>query len=297
VVTGEAVANLRANGMLRDPLGAGVAEAVARGQPLSAGLARFPDQVPAEDVALLEAGEATGRLDENLDRIVRLYDTRRATRRRMLTLALYPLLLIHIAAFLLPIARLAMAGALTPLTALAGALQVLGPLWGLYFLVRWLGGRSAVWRERFRRIVDLVPGFGAAARHRRRALFATVLEAAYQGGVPVDRSLDMAARAAGEPRATSAADAVGRGSPLATSLSGTGVLDPRAVSQLATSEAAGEIAQALHRIAAEETAAADAALARSVTASGVVIYLLVVVWIAVSVVAFYVGYLDRVTGF
>ena len=41
VVTGEAIAKLRANGMLKDPVGAGVAEAVARGQPLSAGLVRF----------------------------------------------------------------------------------------------------------------------------------------------------------------------------------------------------------------------------------------------------------------
>ncbi|MHC4818105.1 MAG: type II secretion system F family protein, partial [Planctomycetota bacterium] len=257
VVTGEAVARLRATGTIRDPLGTGVAEAVSRGQPLSAGLGRFPDQVPAADIALLEAGESTGHLDDNLDRLVRLYDLRRATGRRMLTLALYPLLLIHIAAFLLPVARLSMAGRLSPVTWLAGALQLLAPLWALWLLVRWLS-RSAVWRARLRRILDLVPGFGAAARHRRRALFATVFEAAYQGGVPVDRSLDMAARAAGEPRATAAATAVAGGSPLAAALVGTGVLDPRGLNQLATSEAAGEIGQALQRIAAEETAAADA---------------------------------------
>lgn len=294
MVTGEAVAKLRANRMLKDPVGAAVAEAVARGQPLSAGLRRFPDEVPSEDVALLEAGEATGHLDANLERLVRLYDTRRDARRRMLTEALYPLILIHIAALLLPIGRLAMAGQLTPATWLASALKVLGPLWGLWLLVRWLRGRSAVWRARFRKVVDLVPGFGTAARHRRRALFATVLEAAYQGGVPVDRALDMAARAAGEPRATTAAAAVAGGSPLSTALVGTNVLDPRAVTQLQTGEEAGEISQALARIAAEENAAADAALTRSVTASGVVVYLLVVVWIAASVIAFYVAYIERI---
>ncbi|MHC4135127.1 MAG: type II secretion system F family protein [Planctomycetota bacterium] len=295
VVTGEAVAKLRANGMIRDPVGAGVAEAVSMGRPLSAGLGRFPDQVPAEDVAFLEAGEATGHLDDNLDRLVHVYDTRRDARRRMLTQALYPLILVHIAAFLLPIGQLAMAKELTPVTWLASALKVLAPFWGLWFLVRWLS-RSAVWRVRFRRILDLVPGFGAAARHRRRALFATVLEAAYQGGVPVDRSLDMAARAAGEPGAAAAAVAVAGGSPLATALVGTDVLDPQAVNRLATSEAAGEISQALHRIAAEETAAADALLKRSVTAAGTVIYLLVVAWIAWSVIAFYMGYFERVLG-
>ena len=292
MVTGEAVATLRANGLLKDPVGTGVAEAVSVGQPLSAGLARFPDQVPAEDVALLEAGEATGHLDDNLDRLVHLYDTRRAAKRRMLTQSLYPVILVHIAAFLLPIGRLAMSGALSAGTWLAAVLQVLAPFWGLYVLVRWLS-RSAVWRVRFRRILDLVPGFGAAARHRRRALFATVLEAAYQGGLPVDRSLAMAARAAGEPGAQAAAAAVAGGSPLATALVGTGALDPRAVTQLATSEAAGEISQALHRIAAEEADAADALLQRSVTVAGTVIYLLVVAWIGWSVIAFYVGYFDR----
>jgi type II secretory pathway component PulF len=295
-VTGEAIASLRANGTLKDPVGAGAAEAVSRGEPLSAGLGRFPDQVPAEDVALLEAGEATGHLDENLDRLVRLYDLRRDTRRRMLTQSLYPLILIHIAAMLLPIGRLAMARELSTLTWLAAVLKVLAPLWGLYLLVRWLSRSSAVWRERFRRIVDLVPGFGAAARHRRRALFATVLEAAYQGGVPVDRALDMAARAAGEPGAAPAAAAVARGSPLAAALAGTDVLDAQAMSQLATAEAAGEISQALQRIAADETTAADEILRRSVTTAGTVIYFAVALWIAWSVIMFYAGYFGRAFG-
>ena len=293
MVAGEAVAKLRANGLIRDPVGAGVAEAVSVGQPLSAGLARFPDQVPASDVALLEAGEATGHLDDNLDRLVHLYDTRRAARRRMLTQTLYPVMLVHIAAFLLPIGRLAMASKLSTGTWLASVLTVLAPFWGLWLLVRWLS-RSAVWRARFRRILDLVPGFGAAARHRRRALFATVLETAYQGGLPVDRSLDMAARAAGEPGAQVAAAAVAGGSPLATALAGSGALDQRAVTQLATSEAAGEISQALHRIAAEEAAAADALLQRSVTVAGTLVYLLVVAWIGWSVIAFYWDYFDRI---
>jgi type II secretory pathway component PulF len=172
---------------------------------------------------------------------------------------------------------------------------VLGPLWGIWILVRWLC-RSAVWRARFRRLVDLVPGFGAAARHRRRALFATVLHAAYQGGVAVDRSLDMAARAAGEPGAAAASRAVARGSPLAVAMTGTGVLDADTVGRLAAAEAAGEISQALQRIAADEKAAADAALALSVTVLGTVIYLLVALWIAWSVIAFYISYFGRALG-
>jgi type II secretory pathway component PulF len=294
-VTGEALATLRGAGMVRDPVGAGLAEAVSTGRPLSAGLGRFPDQVPAEDVALIEAGEATGHLDENLDRLVRLHDARRAAKRRVLTLALYPLILLHIAAILLPIGRLAMVGEFTAATWLASVLKVVAPFWGVWILVAWLS-RSAVWRARFRRILDLVPGFGAAARHRRRAVFATVLETAYQGGVSVDRSLDMAARAAGEPGATVAARAVAGGSPLAAAMVGTGVLDAAAVSQLAASEAAGEISHALERIAAEETAAADALLTRSVTALGTVIYLLVVAWIGWSVISFYVSYFERAFG-
>ena len=52
-----------------------------QGHPLSAGLKEFPDEFPSEDVALIEAGEATGHLDRNLDRLAEIHEERTRARR------------------------------------------------------------------------------------------------------------------------------------------------------------------------------------------------------------------------
>jgi len=295
-VAGEAVSRLRENGTLSRESGDAASRAIAQGRPLSEALAGFPDEFPPEDIAVIEAGEAIGRLDENLETLAHLHDARRQAKRRMLTQALYPICLAHIAAVLLPVAHLAVAQQLSLFNWLRSVATILLPLWGLFFLFRWLS-RSAVWRQRFRIVLDLVPGFGAAARHRRRALFATVLEAAYQGGVPVDRSLSLAARAAGEPGAVVAVKAVEAGEPLTGALTRTRIFPTADLSRIATGEEAGEISRVLHHIATEEEAAAEAVSKRSMVALGMIISLVVMGWIAWSVISFYLTLYGPVLNF
>ena len=81
VVLERAVHTLRQNGTLKEPMGSALAGTVARGEPLSVALAECAPGVTREELALIEAGEATGHLEENLDRVAEIRAHRSAQRR------------------------------------------------------------------------------------------------------------------------------------------------------------------------------------------------------------------------
>lgn len=181
---------------------------------------------------------------------------------------------------LIPVGILGLSGRLSTGRWLTIELLILGPAWGLVLLIGRLN-RTAVWRARFRRLLNAIPGFGAAARHRRRATFATVFEAAYGAGIAMDRCLDLAGRAADLPEAAAVAGSVAAGDQLAPTLARTGVLSTSALSRIATGEHAGELSGALKAIAADESQEAEAVFRRTMVTVGKLIYVAVAACIAV----------------
>jgi len=287
----DAVTSLRRNGTVPEKTARPIEAVVGRGETLSTALATLHDEVTAEDVALIEAGETTGRLAENLDRLADIHEARRGALRDVFTWCWYPLLLFHFAVLVIPISRLALQGRLTLFDWLGEVLAVLAPVYAIGYLV-WRFRRS----PRLREVADRVPGFGAALRHRRRALFASVLEAAYEAGVPLSRSVELAGRAVHEPRGIEAGPKIASGTPLAAALSTTGLLDAQSVAQVATAEQAGDIAAALRAIAAEERSLAEHGLKRASVGLAALVAIVVGGWIVVYVISFYLNYYGRLLG-
>ena len=285
VILGDALAALRKDGKLTGDFGEDLERRVGQGATLSTAMAEHRDRFAAEEIALVQAGEASGRLDSVLDKLADLDVQRRRNRRRLWTQATYPLLLIHLGVATLPFARLSVQGRFTFGAWLVSVALILAPLYGGYFLVRRLN-RSASGRTRLRRLVEHIPGFGNAARHRRRAVFAAVMEAAYGAGMSMDRCIQLAGAAANLP-VEGAAKQVAEGSEVALSLGNVRVLPAGALARLATGEHAGELSSALQSIAREEAEEASAILERSLNLTGKAIYLLVAVWIGFEVFGFY----------
>lgn len=286
----EAVAQLRANGTLPGAFGEGIDAAVAGGRPLTEALALFPDEVPKEDVALLEAGEATGNLDKTLDRLADRHDARHAARRRFLTDTGYPLILFHLAAVLTPLpSSLAKDGRLFGVTWVTSVLLFLVPFYALVVGAVRLR-RTARGRALLRRIVDVLPGFGNAARHRRRGDFADVLGAAYEAGVQMDQALALAGGAVAEPRLEGASAVVARGSTLRDALGSTAFLPQPLLSRIAVGEQAGDLGKILEQIAREEAEASEHVLRRTTLLLSKALYLAVAGWILYYVVSTYLGY-------
>jgi type II secretory pathway component PulF len=243
--------------------------------------------VPSEDVALLEAGEATGNLDKTLDRVAARHDARRDARRRFLTDTWYPLILFHAAALLIPLVPAFMKDKkLLGPSWITGVLTVLVPFYALLGGVLWLQ-RTARGRAAIRRVVDVIPGFGNASRHRRRADFADVLGAAYEAGVQLDRALALAGASVEEPRLGLAATVVGRGSTLKDALATAGFLPLPILNRIGIGEQAGEIGKVLGEVSHEEAEAAEHIFRRSMTLLSKIVYLGVALWIVIYVVSFY----------
>jgi len=269
LTAGDALARLRDAGTLKLP---GVAEAVRGGDSLADALARHPREVPAEDVELVRAGEETGRLGECLERLASIHEERARMWASFRSKLRYPLLVFHVAALCIPIG----------LTAMKGweiwTIGILAVAWGLIGAVAWVR-RTPAGRARIRTLVDALPLFGAAARRQRHAVFASVLAAAHDAGVTLDRGTGLAGRAAHLDRATGAAPAVAAGTPLGPALGTARALPAELVARITTAEHAGELSPELERIAAEEAEAAEHALDRAVeyTTKGFYVLLALVV--------------------
>ncbi|MCZ6571709.1 MAG: type II secretion system F family protein, partial [Planctomycetota bacterium] len=260
--------------------------------PLSQALAAHVSDVTPEELAIVEAGETSGRLDQNLDRLARLREVRQVETKRFWTSITYPLIVFHVAALLIPWTQTMMNEGFAGFTIgvwLARVLFILVPVYGAVILWHVMS-RSPVWRRRQRALVEALPGFGSAARHRRRAVFTSVLGAAYEAGVPLLRSTELAGNAARVAKREQIVAKIGDGQPLAVSVAGAGILKPGTISLLATAEQAGELGPALDRVAAEETLAANEILTRSLLAAGKIVYFLVAAWIVYFVFTFYANY-------
>jgi type II secretory pathway component PulF len=285
----DAVGRLRAGGSLPGEAGAAVAARVQEGSALSEALRLHADRIPAEDVALIEAGETTGNLDRTLDRLADRHEARRSARRRFVTEALYPLLLFHLAAFLTPLPpAVAKDGRVFGPTWWKTTLAILVPAYVLAGIAFWVN-RTVRGRALVRRVVDYVPGFGHAARRRRRADLAEVTGAAYEAGVRLDRAVALGGRAIGDERVEKAAREVGRGQTLRDALALAGALPGPLLARIAIGEESGELGKVLAEVAREEAEAADHLYRRSTQLAAKGLYLAVALWIVFYYVSTMLG--------
>jgi len=260
----EAIANLRKSGALSGPSGAAVDQAVQGGSKLSEALRLAPGSFAREEVALVAAGEETGRLDAILDRLAELREEVRQAKERFLTQIAYPLMIFHVAALAMPIGLTTLfSGRLNLTLSSTITILILGAFWGAV-LFAMVTMRTSAGREKVRAFGELIPGLGGALRHRRFALFATVLEASYEAGITIDRGLELAAAASHTVRAQQTAVLVAAGQTVGEALPATGALPPHLHIRIANAELAGEMGTELRRIATEEFQAARTSLDRTV---------------------------------
>jgi type II secretory pathway component PulF len=258
MVLGEALATMGGEGVPE------LAAAVRSGTPLAEAMGRQPERYSEEEVALVAAGEQTGRLDSVLDQIAAILEKRRRAFSHFVNKIGYPLLVFHFAAVLMPFGLVvAFTGRLDIGLAMTIGGAIIGAFWAAVIAVS-LAARDARKRARLRALFEAVPGLGASLRHQRYALFATVLEASYEAGVTLGPGLRLAARAARAPDAEGTAARVESGTPLREALPGSGMLPASLTARVATAEHAGELSAELRRIADEEFERSEIALDRTI---------------------------------
>jgi len=154
------------------------------------------------DVALLQAGEQSGRLPDCFRVLSKYYAERAQLARQVIGFAIYPLIVFHVAVFIFPVGKLTdlvLKGAVVPFV--LQKLIVLLPVYGLaFFLASALQStRGEMWRATVERWLALVPVLGKARRSLAIARLAIALEALLNAGVNIIEAWELAAAASGSP--------------------------------------------------------------------------------------------------
>ena len=186
---------------LRTPI-ARLLQQLQTGSTFGESLERSGGWLSSFDVALLQAGEKSGRLPDCFRVLASYYSQRSQLARQVIGFSAYPFIVFHVAVLIFPISgltSLVLKGEV--FTFVFQKLCVLAPVYGLaIFLAYALQSTHAeYWRAAVERVLDWVPLLGKARRNLAIARLSIALEALLNAGVNIIESWEMAAAASGSP--------------------------------------------------------------------------------------------------
>lgn len=155
--------------------------------------------LPQFDIALIEAGEQSGRLDKSMNLLAMFYDERARNARQMISDLAYPVALMHFAIFVLPFPELFLTGNVVGY--LLKTVGVLVPVYALLllFLIASQGQHGEKWRAMMEELLHHIPMLGSARRNLALARLTAALQALLSAGVNIFNAWEMAANASGSP--------------------------------------------------------------------------------------------------
>ena len=281
----------------RAPIGR-LLEQITGGNTLTDSLQHSGRWLPALDIALLQAGEHSGRLDATFRLLADYYTDRARLARQMVGDLAYPAFLLHFAVFIFPFAQFFTSGNLAVYLC-----QTVGVLIPLYVAVALMifaaqSRHGEAWRACFESLLRPIPVLGVARHYLALARLASALEALLSAGVTIIEAWEMAATASGSPALRRAVlgwrPQVNGGQTPAEAVSASGSFPELFASQYATGEISGKLDETLRRLHAyyqEEGSRKLQAVSRWTPRA---IYFCIVLVIAYRIIAFYTGYFNMV---
>jgi type IV pilus assembly protein PilC len=265
---------------------------LAKGATLSESLQGL-GWLPDFDLALVDAGERSGRLDACFRLLADYYNDRATLARQVIADLIYPVALFHLAIFIFPFAQFYLSGNL--LAYLVQTFGVLIPVYLVAGLVLYAvqSKHGEPWRARIESLLRRIPVLGTARHYLVLSRLAAALEALTSAGVNIFEAWDLAATASGSP-ALRRAVAAWRPGVVAGQMPSEAVracpLFPEMFANLyASGEVSGKLDDSLrhlHRVYNEEGARKLHAFAQMTPR---LVYFLVAMMIAFKVVHFYYG--------
>jgi type II secretory pathway component PulF len=186
----------------REPLQQLLAE-LAQGRTFAESLRQLGTWLPEFDIALIDAGERSGRLDACCRLLANYYNDRASVTKQIISQLIYPIGLIHMAALVfmvvLPFAR-SQFNASIPLLLLKAALA-LAPLYLAAALILYAtqSQHGEKWRALIESFLRRIPLLGTARHFLALSRLAAALEALINAGVNIIQAWDLAGNASGSP--------------------------------------------------------------------------------------------------
>ena len=174
-------------------------EQLDQGHTVSESLQRIGKWIPSFDLALIDAGERSGRLDACFKLLAVYYRERAQMARQMISDMAYPAFVLNFAIVLFPLIELVTTGSVAHF--LWMTVGIAAPLYGLVFLIVYAcqGRHGEGWRSRVEQILGRIPILGTARQDLALARLATALESLLNAGVPIVTAWELAATASGSP--------------------------------------------------------------------------------------------------
>ena len=276
-------------------------EELGHGKPFAQSL-RAADWLPEFDLALITAGEQSGRLDQCFKLLADYYAQRATMARQIVSQLLYPAFLVHFAAFIfmivLPYAR---SGFGADLSVLFGkAALCLSPI---YFVIVFLvvanqSRHGEGWRSFMERILHWVPLLGTARRQLAISRLSIALEALISAGVGIIQAWPLAALASSSPALRRAVERweshLAEGTTPAELVSNSRVFPETFTNLYHSGEISGKLDETLRKLHIyfqEEGSHKMNLFVRLIT---FVIYLGCMLVIAYKIIGFYSGYFNQI---
>jgi type IV pilus assembly protein PilC len=201
----QAVEMLRRNAPNRKlaRVASGLMDGLVRGYTFTEALRSTGRHLPEFDVALIEAGEASGRMDQCFKLLGDFYEERGRLASRIISELLYPVFLFHFALLIFPtgmLSELVWKGNTTPY--ISQKVAILLPTYAAVIFILWSlqSERSLVWRGNLERLFGIIPVIGSTQRSLALARLSAALEALINAGVTIIEAWDLAGRASGSQR-------------------------------------------------------------------------------------------------
>jgi len=169
------------------------------GLTFSESLARSGQWVSPFDVALVDAGERSGRLDASFHTLADLYAERSRMARQLIGDLAYPVFLLHFAVLIFAFIRYV--GNWNLMGALGLIAGVLLPLYLVVLVLIYVSQsrHGERWRSIYERLLHGLPLLGSGRRELALARLALALEALINAGVSIIEAWQLAATVSGSP--------------------------------------------------------------------------------------------------
>lgn len=279
-----------------------ILDELAKGRTVSESLRQL-SWLPEFDIALIGAGEHSGRLDACFRLLADYYNDRARIAKQVISQLIYPVGLIHFAAFVflivLPFASSQFNASLFLL--FGKAALVLSPLYLITFFLIYAtqSKHGEQWRARIETVLHPVPILGTARRFLALARLAAALEALISAGVNIIEAWDLAAAACGSPSLRRAVESwkpqVVAGRTPAEVLRERREFPEMFANLYASGEVSGKLDETLKRLYAYYQEEGTRKLHAFAQWTPRLIYFLVAGIIAYKVVTFYTGYFQQVS--
>jgi type IV pilus assembly protein PilC len=267
------------------------------GLTLSEALVKFPDAFAIWQINIIKYSETSGTLKKGLFKIVENLKADYAIRRKLLVGLAYPVLLFHLAIFLLPVSALLQKGAGAYLSQVG---MIIVPvylcLFAAYGLKRLIA--SAFVRP-YCALVLCVPFWGKFVRSLHLARFTGVLECLCGAGVNIAQGWRIAAESCDNVVLSNillkGLPVLNQGGTLHAAFAATKVFSAKTLSLVAIGEKSGSLESTLGRIVVYAQQENETVVNLLLTVAPVLIYVVVAGYIGYRVISFYSDYFAKIT--